>query len=97
MNKMKVYVLRMRNANTFFPINIVRKNKENLQKFKEDAEKDKRYITYEIEEKEAKSITLDNTLYIIDIITPAGLNETWHANKENLTYNDFIKAELGLK
>lgn len=95
--KIKVYLLRMRNANTFSPINIVRKNKENLQKFKEDADKDKRYITCDIEEKEAESITVDNTVFALNVYDTIGMRETYYINQENLTYNDFLKRELGLR
>lgn len=93
---MKVYYLHMKNANTNYPINIIKINKENLQKFKEDADKDKRYITYDIKETVAKSITLDNTLYAINVYDTIEIKETYHADKENLTYNDFIKKELGI-
>lgn len=95
-DKITVYLLRMRNANTYLTTNILWKNKDELQKFKEDADKDGRYITSEIEEKEAESVKNDNTVYAINVYDNAGMREIFDVRQKSMIYEDFIKKELGL-
>lgn len=88
---MKIYLLRLRNANTGNPVNIAHINREELEKFKADAEKDLRYYTSQIEEYEGESVRVDNTVYAINVYNNIGLRETVDVTKTLLTYDECLK------
>lgn len=96
MKKIKVYVMMMRNANTNLPMYILRQSKGEMEKFKADAERDKRYYTYDINECEAESVRADDTVFAVKSYDNVGLRETIDITQPAPTYDEFIRHSLGM-
>lgn len=79
MNKKTVFVMQMRAAISGEHYYIVRDKLEDIEHFKKDADKDGRFVTSDIQQATAESITVDNTIYAINCYDTTGSRVTTQA------------------